>query len=361
MPKCKHGLDERFCAPCQELKAAVSSPQNTSSRLQRPQHQRSRTSSNGDTYPTPLGGMGHVVVHTPGGRNHHSFRNLGERTRFVHIDGHPHLWTIKMILELAPSLETIRVTPTISPRLHTQSHLRLCQERGVRVTTGYDRPNQAWAGEGTRDPQYAKRRLWLSQLSGEQKALFEELLDMGFQTAEMAARYYCLEGEEFIPQRVLGEQYGYSPRDLHYISAHINAVLHYLDSGIEVSEPARQIASTMRKHVEYLRPVRASAAERQRIAEELGLPYLPQKLPLALLDRYRVLLEACRDGRLAALAQKHEHAYRALALRYGLDTLDLPEFRRLEEVGQLLGEVSRQRVHQLEQAALEQLGIEMGE
>src|SRR5205085_4961832 len=67
-------------------------------------------------------------------------------------------------------------------------------------------------------------------LKDEQKALWAELLAMNFEMAQMASRYFCLNGEPFVSMRVIGAEYGYIHATNMLVSRKINAVIAYLRS-----------------------------------------------------------------------------------------------------------------------------------
>ncbi len=296
----------------------------------------------------------YVIVRTCGGRNNRTFDDLGPRTTFAHIHGHPYLWAIRKILERADNLRVLEVVPTMEDALH-DSHLGLCRARNVEVRTGYDRPQLAW--EGTRSPYYVNQRAFLSSLQGEQKALWDELLQMGFDLAWMTSRYFCLEGEAFLSQRLISKEFGYTagPRT---VSCAVGAVFHYLDPSFVTGENSMQRAETMHVKVDKLRRVIVSERARHQLAADLGVPYLPDGLPALRLGMYRELIVATRDGRMAKLERNNPKAALALQRRYGLDDLGEPVFRTLRVVGDepKFG-VSRERIRQLAVQGLQFLDI----
>lgn len=181
---------------------------------------------------------------------------------------------------------------------------------------------------------------------------------MRWDSALMTARYFCLDGEEYIPQRELCPMFGLAPILEHAISAYINGILYYLDGGFPANKRSRQMAAMLKRRVEKLRPLLKSAEQRQALAKELGLAALPANLPLARLDVLKELVAARRDGRLRALASSSQANFgRAIELRFGLDGSVPSTYRTLEEVGEEMGGITRERARQLEERALEILGI----
>lgn len=310
---------------------------------------------------------GYVRICTQGGgRRHHSFNDLDVRTRVVHINGYPFLWAIELILERAPNVSRIEVIPSMLAKLQAMQSSRalaLCRERAVELVAGHDRPDTAWEGKENRSPTYDKQRAFLVGLAGTQKARWEELLAMEFEAAQLTARYFCLRGEEYRSQRILGEDYGIAQSMDHMVSMRITAILYYLDPSFKISARSKQFAGMMERRAARLRPFLTDARLREKLATQLGIPALPSGLPLSRLEVYDALLQARQDGRLDRLAKDHENAHCALALRFGLDKLDAPAYLTLEAVGQLMGEggVTRERIRQLEERALELLGIQEDE
>lgn len=297
---------------------------------------------------------GFAVVHPKSGRERCGTIHLGEKTRFVHIDGAPMLWLIEQILESAPNLRTIQVIPSALRHMKPDSHLRLCNERGVQVVTGHI--GHAWEGPRIITQQYEPQRQFLLSLSGDQKVLFEELRLMDFESVQMASRYFCLQDEPYVSQRILCDEFGCSA--ISAFSAKVASVIYYLDPTFEANERSVQLSDAMKRRVIALRPMLASAEVRAQVAKELGLSVLPKAFPLARLETFKEVLAAHRDGRFAALQHGHEGPHRALALRFGLDDLNAGVYRRLQEVGDLMGGITRERVRQLEARGLELLGID---
>ncbi|WKZ28625.1 MAG: sigma factor-like helix-turn-helix DNA-binding protein [Patescibacteria group bacterium] len=298
------------------------------------------------------------VVRPKFGKEDQSFRTLDDKVTFVHVDGAPMLWAVELVLERAPNLQTFQVLPSMHRRLHPDSALKLLAERGVAVQTGHVRPELAWEPGRIISKTYEPQRQFLLRLEGEQRTLFEELVAMRWDSALMTARYFCLDGEEYIPQRELCPMFGLAPILEHAISAYINGILYYLDGGFPANKRSRQMAAMLKRRVEKLRPLLKSAEQRQALAKELGLAALPANLPLARLDVLKELVAARRDGRLRALASSSQANFgRAIELRFGLDGSVPSTYRTLEEVGEEMGGITRERARQLEERALEILGI----
>lgn len=350
MERCKHGTYTMFCAFCQP---PVESPKD-----RRPATRKDKTvfgiaALDGKE----LERSGYVVIHTQNGRDHHSFRDLNGETLFVHIVGTPFLWTIEMILKVAANVRTIQVIPSMLRKMHPDSHLRLCRERGVEVRAGHHQPHLAWKPGRIHSVFYDRQREFFRTMEGEQNTLFDELLAMNFDAAVMTARYFCLNDEEYVPQRTLAEEYGFERSDERQVSMRVNAIIYYLDASFDAGNRSQQFTNTLKQRVEKLRPFLRSAELRQRLCEQLGLTRLPEKLPLWRIQVFRELVQARKNGDLQRLMVSHDHHYRVVTHRFGLEKEDPTLYRTLEEVGEIL-DLSRQRIFQLEEAALKLLGIE---
>src|ERR1700682_4824358 len=334
---CPHGLKEIFCTPCKVRAGLVISP---APRMPAPTTASSVHGQNAVSR-QEVRDIGYVVLDT----SRRNFEAIDSTTTFVHLSGHPFLWIIERVLRLAPKLRTIRVTPAMEPKLQ-DSHRALWRERGGETLVG--RHNAAeW--EGTpRSAFYGSQSKFFRDLQGEQKALFEELLALNFVAAEMAARSFCLHGEEFAPQYKVAMEFGYGDED-HHVSERINAVLFYLDPSFKTSVRSQQIAAIIRLRVERLRPLVADAAERARAEARIGRR-VPEGLPWSRLPTFEGVLAAVEDGRARALDARH---HRVLVERLGLEG---SRCRKLREIGADMG-ITRERVRQLEDDALRQLGI----
>ncbi len=345
---CKHGMPEAFCSLCNP-------PKQPAKRI--PQHTKTTTVFGSSSITSrDIPNLGYAVIHTNKGREHHSFGNLDNHTTMVHIDGHPFLWAVEKILASAPNLKSLRVIPSQEKNL-LESHRELCRAKGVSIILGHHRPELAWDDGENRSPFYQKQATFFKNLQGEQKQLWEELRMFSFEEAEIAARYFCLDGEDYLPQRVLAEQYGFEYSNTQ-ISTRINAVLFYLDASFVVGARSRQFARAIKARVGRLRigltQTHTIASLRQEAAKRLGLQELPEKLPLSRLETFEELVKRSRNGKLKWLKTYHERLYKIVVLRYGLSG---GRYRTLEEIGQS-EYLTRERIRQLEEKALVLLGIE---
>lgn len=349
-PRCKHGLIAGMCAQCTPTRKRLE-PQNQPAMTVH----AAEASSFAQVYEAGL-----VVVHTNNGQASfmkHEVSRLDATTTTVHIAGHLFLWTIEAVLSAAPNLKMIQVIPSMLPKC-SERHREMCRARGVAIVAGHVRPEACWDNCESRSPVYALQRRFLLSLAGPQRALFDELRALGFDAAEMAVRYYGLEGEP-VTQRALAADYGYGPVSSK-VSAKVLAVLHYLDDSTEVGEISKVRSRAMRIEVARLRPLVASAALQRAALEEVGLQAFAPGFPFSRLAALRAVVAASRDGRLRALEKKDPRAHRALVLRFGLDSSPpCTVYRTLAMVGDMIGGVSRERARQLEERALAALEIEV--
>lgn len=348
MEPCKHGVPRDWCGICTTPLPTVHVPTVRAGEAQRTRQ-----------LTTPATSAGYVVVGSKGGRRNYSIQQLSPETTYVHIVGVPMLWLVKTIVERAPNLKTLRVNPTCLRKLKAR-HRELLEQRGIEVVTGHHRPESAWEPDrGQISPFYPIQRTFLLELQGEQLVRFQELCAFAFDSALMTARYFCLKGEAYVPQRVIAEEFGFDSAYEQYVSRLINAVLFYLgfsDPSFNPGKESKRHANTLENRVKYLRPLGRSAALRQAWAERHGFQELATNLPLARLETYRTVLTAQREGRLETLRAKSEQAWRAITLRFGLDQQGVSVYRTLQEVAGSMA-LSKQRVFQLEAYALEYLGI----
>lgn len=368
MEKCKHGMRIESCGQCRSPELLKVSP--VSIATDKPAHVKTGTLDQQYRGLLAERARAEVVVHddaravletgyvrifTRGGRHHHSFNELDVYTRVVHINGYGYLWAIQKILECAPNVSVIELIPSMHEKAQTGQVRILCEQRAVRLVAGHDRPDMAWEGEETRDPDYDPRRAKLLALPPEKKQLLDELLEMGFVHAQVMARYFCLRGEEYRSQRELSREFGYSIRNQQYFSAMVNAVLLYLGIVNTAAEDAERMAESLRDRSSRMRTIGQSAAKRTEIVRELGLTEWPDGLRLSWLDDLCALVAAHKDGRLARLGRMDPQAHKALTLRFGFDAFPACRCRTAQEVADQLGVAHAQYVDVVEARGLEKL------
>lgn len=360
--ECKHQMPRKWCATCNRpIKAmmprrapVMRSPEETSRR------------SLAAAAPTPVryGASGsYVVVRTSksNAREDPSFDALDEKTLFVHIDGHPFVWAIAKILERAPNLQVLEVIPPMLCKIGKQ-HRALCEARCVEVRTGHFRPELAWDGE-CRTPWYVEHRAFLLEKSSEeQKAKFAELRTLGFEDAEVTARYFCLDGQQYVSQQKVAEEFGIWGNSL--VSRKILSVLAYLNPQLQVGQDAVRFALGYAERVKKIRATIAETRWKEDLVAELGIKDLPAGLPMSRLHVFKQLVLLRKRGALEVQNQnrdetQNQNRLRAVTLRFGLDE-EPGRYRLLHEVGEIMG-IGRERVRQLESDALEDLGLETDE
>ncbi len=348
MIRCKHNMVAVACAFC----APPRIPNVPSRRQEATTHAAAAVA--GDT----LDVHGIVVVHTSGGsaRADISMREINSRTRTVHINGTPFLWAINEILRRGQNIKVIQMIPSMLPKCR-QGHINLCTARGVDVRGGHIRPDLVWEDGRAVSRHYDAQRRFMAGLSGPQKVLFDELLAFGFDAAAMAKRYYRLDESDGITQAKLAAEFGLNEADNARVSGSVLAVLYYLDSTTRVGDVSERRARAMRKTVERLRPFVASIEHRATFVAELGLTTLAAEFPMARAETLRMILATVRDGRIDALRLEDPRGVEAITLRFGLDELERGVYRKLVDVGTMMGGISRERVRQLEERALATIGI----
>lgn len=348
MPNCKHGIESSWCAFC--------NPKKDSRPIREPQH-RSGTTVHGNGIKDVRAAYeaGYVVVSTSR-RNKLSEATIDTDARFVHVVGHLFVWAAELMIKKMPHIHTIQVIPkmerTVSERIR-----QLCAERNIRIVTGHHRPECVWSEGENRSPYYRRQRAFLKGLEGEQRELLQELLCLGFEEAQLVARYFCLKDEPFLSQHDVAIEVD-SPSDHDsVISSKINAVLRYLDPTFTAAENVLQTARAIQVRVQRLRSLLAestSAKEgRDAIAMRLGLELLPEELPLSRIDTFEAVLAAYRLPTFATLQRSHPREFGIVVMRYGLED---GKYTTLQHIGNDLG-LTRERIRQLEKEAFLLLGI----
>lgn len=310
-----------------------------------------------------LPNAGYAAVFTRGGPEHESFASLDEATVFVHLNGIPFLWVFDKIFERAPGVKTIEIQPAFAEQLSRQATER-CSARGVHVLCGYQLKSGGRKETGPRSPTYDHQRTFLLGLAGKQKEKFDQLLDLRINAALLTARYFCLEGEPYLPQPEVGRLQGLGFK-ASYISHQINAVLLYLGychPNFDPGKNPRQFLRGMLRKVRRRTPKYDAEAEwRKRFSQALGVPLIDRKLPAARFATYEALVKAQNRGDLDRLQAAHPKAWQVVTLRFGLDTPNVGVYRKLREVAELVAGISsRERVRQLENLGLSLLGIRHG-
>ncbi len=346
MDRCKHGVNPSWCAYCNPRK-------ENPAKLKKPEHRTVTTVHGSGAELSEKSYLAGYAVICTSGRQKVTHGTISRHIAFVHIDGFPFLWAIKLLLDCLPNLHTIQIAPKMIRKLGDH-HRRLCAERNVRIISGYHQPNSAWPEGANHSRYYRQQQDFLLRLSGEQKALFDELLRLDFHVAHLVARYFCLRGEEFKPQHDVALEVDFPTLWDSVISARIHSVFYYLDPTFRASKRPRRMAETMRARVVSLREILAQAANREEIAKQLGLQALPSNLPLSRLYVFEAVVQTSQRQAFQRLLKEYPRWYRVLTLRYGLED---GVYRTLEEIGEMM-DVTRERIRQVEEEAFDWLGIQ---
>ncbi len=359
--RCNHGMLPRQCSLCkkeeerkQQIHLVINQPRTAERRsvTTTPSRPTSHETANHRIYGD------YAVIQVKNAHQPNFLSHLPERTTFIHMDGHPFLWIVKLLAEKIPNLAKLRVTPRMREKMG-QEHLKALTEKGIELVTGFERPELAWKERENRSVSYEAQRNFLLGLDPTKKALFDELLTYGFEEAEMAARYFCLKGEPFIGQKEVATEFGYAGRIANsYVCKKIITVLTYLDPVQFVgcaSQSAQGRLNALKHQVETARAASQEVEKQQEILARLGIERFPEKFIFGHLNELEAVHMARKDGRLASLKARNERLYKIVSERYGLED---NIFRTYRELGPL-HEVTWQRAHQLIQIAYELLGIKL--
>lgn len=351
---CKHHIDVRWCGICSAAYVREQVP-----RAKAPTHHEpspSTASQQPAVRKEELVDAGFLVIVPK--RNHPSHLHLNSTVHTVHINGFPCKWLVELILAKTPNLRRIQMIPAMLHRMQTGA-LSACEKSGVEVASGYLRPEMMWEkGEVRRTAAYHAQHAFFQSLKGGQRALFDELLAFEFEIAEAAARYYQYGGhKEEVTQKLLANELGFVE---HYLSGCLYGLMRYLDPTFEPGSQqayrhARSFERKVKRLREYFRQHQEVEQVRRLVAHKLGIEELPHKLPLSRLDTFSEIIRAQQSGKLRVLSRTHSNVHQALVLRFGLGTVGV--YRTLQAVGDIMF-LTRERVRQLEEAALVHLGID---
>ncbi|MBI4281210.1 hypothetical protein HY625_00125 [Candidatus Uhrbacteria bacterium] len=287
-------------------------------------------------------------VYSRRGPHHESILALTPATQIVHVNGRATLLVVRAILEHAPHVQCIEIIPRVMPSVSAQARA-FCRQHSITITPGHFNPNLVW--NETRSRWFHQKQKFFRDLQGETKKRWEELLFLEISAALLTERYFCLHGEEFLPQDVLAAQYGFSQG-----SYCVNGVIFYLNPRAPAGATAKVIARSIGRLVEKLRPHSQFLQARRRIEKEFGAAVIPENIALAGIPDFEIALRARKDGRLGLLETHDPKAYCALALRFGLD--ETPHcYRTYQEVVRVMVGRSPQHAHQLVRRALKKLRV----
>lgn len=299
-------------------------------------------------------------------RQNMCLEKLDKTTTFVHIHGMPFAWAIKAILEKAPNLKTIQVIPSLRDYMLPSGAFRLCKDHGIAVVTGHALPTQRWKRRENRKPSYVAWQKMFLSLDGKSRDLFEELCALNIRDALVTRRYFCLSGEPFMTQSQLSKEFGLSKKKNRAtsVSVCVHAVMRYLGKRTSNGDLVVRRASTIRRRVKRMRSKAQNDAREAAVREEFVRSFgykIPAKIPPGKMEVLRGILACFEDGRIDKLAKAKPRMHMILLYRFGLerwqDLRIADNCRDLNDIGLMLGGITRERVRQLEAKALAFLGI----
>lgn len=251
MERCIHGMSKESCSFCNPRNSTVKRRVRTTKERKDARHPPRLFESEPDTRMTSPPSRYHVVVITRGNKTNSTLGDVNATTQVVHISGSPFHWVVEEILKRAPNLQKLEVVPSLFDRVASAS-LELCHKRNVKVVSGYHSPELAWEKSRIQpSPKYLEQRDFLENLSEERRKLLDKLVAIGVEQAQMAVRYFCLEGQEYITQRQLADEWGIVGTGVvNQISTKINALLYFLNPSFEVSESAKKSAKAIQHYLD---------------------------------------------------------------------------------------------------------------
>lgn len=250
---------------------------------------RSSATSEHEADAPELPSSGLLLVHSK--REHPSHLGLRPGVVAVYINGYPYLWIIELILQRAPDVRRIQVAPCELVNVHA-NHRAACAARCVELVVGRGprgggraggRRGRVWEdGKLRGGAKYSADRKFLMELSGDQRALLDELLAYGVKEAEMALRYYAVRGSaKGVTQRRVAAAYGIHPNTA---CDNVQGVLRYLDPNHPTGVSAQEVASRLAGRIARIRRETAQQETDQLLATEPG-KLLPET---TLLSQYQV-------------------------------------------------------------------------
>lgn len=180
-------------------------------------------------------------------------RGLPKETERLHLDGPPFRFVIQYLVDTLPKLSVVRITPTQEHAISPTSR-EILKAHNVSLEIGHQVHN-GWKEGDIRQPTYAKNKKFFLSLTKRRQEKFNELLALGLLEARLAARYFCLHGETYVPLRELRE--ATTGEKIHvnlsFLSVMIHAVMLYLNPKLEVSATSRRQGEVLARRVERLR------------------------------------------------------------------------------------------------------------
>lgn len=276
----------------------------------------------------------------------------------IHFDGFPFLNILKRLLDLLPLLEEVRIAPAQEATFGAGSKA-LLQERNIRICFGCKNKTKPWDEGEVRHPNYEKNRKFFFKLSRKQWRQLQELLRCEIFEAKLAKRYFCLEGEPYIPLRelksaVTGKK---EQTNLSFLSTMIHATIAYLDPNLPVPKTVARQVLAIKYKLEQIRKQRGrlkKSSEEFKYLHSLGITSIPYGLPLTRAALYKAVKELHEHRRLHELLSTQKHVD-VLLYRFGLKDMGKGYVvYSLSEIGKHYG-VSAASIQQHEKRTLARL------
>lgn len=332
---CIHGLPRAWCSECNPLEPPP---------RKQVVHLKKRTKSEGRRrYIEGLHILG--IEDDPSG--------LSPRTEALHISQVPTGELMKNILKACPNLRVVEFPPSSFKQYVRRNKVvtSLLNERDVDILIGrwVEREKDL---DSRDDHEYYQRREYLVNLPEKKKQILLKAKEKEFESAEMLWQYFCL--EEPTPPRIslidLALEYGTT------LQTTVRKILGFLGLLGYPLRPKYSKGSAGRLRTRIQRALRAETQALERIEFEKYQP-IPPGLPSGQWEYFLQLTEIQHQSPevLEELAQELPRTHFALVKYFGLED---GVYCTLEEVGNSFDPpISRERVRQLRNSALEQLDI----
>lgn len=338
MEMCIHGMPKAYCEYCNG-----STLQHKPASMPRRSNIEGRVEVGRNSYP-----YGKIVIIHSAAKGKVNYAELTPKTTKIHIHGYPFRHMLETIVGLCPNLKVIQMPSTMLKRMSGES-VKFCEQHHIVLEPGFVHPETAerWKNNPTQSEDYLAHLQFMHNLTAFQRELFNELIQLGFEEAEMTARYFCLGGEELCSLVDLAKIFGYRSTRCPDISAKIRTILHFLGCDIHLNQESRRRLRVIEKKTLKLREMRNSEKWLEEFCVRTGIEHIPNRFPLSRLDELEVALKSLPSEP----EQKRNH--RILTYRLGLAD---GQYHTLEEVGKQFG-LTRSRVRQIEIRVLTDLGV----
>lgn len=278
---------------------------------------------------------------------------LSPRTKALHVSQVPTGELIENILEACPNLQAVEFPPSRFKQYvrRNKTVTRLLNERGVDILIGRWQEREENL-DSRDDHEYYQRREYLVNLPKKKKQILLQAKEKEFESAEMLCRYYCL--DEPTPSRIslvdLSLEYGTT---LNKTMRKILGFLGLLGYSLRPKYSERS-AGRLRGRIQSALRAETKALERAKFEKYQPIPL---GLPSGQWEYFFQLTKIQHQSPevLEEFAQELPRTHFALVKYFGLED---GVYRTLEEVGNSFNpQISRERVRQLKNSALEQLDI----